>query len=198
MIKSYSTIILDLFGVVISQNRKTLLDFAKIKNQGLDIEKAENLFQKAINGEIEENEFLANLGLNEKDLNTFIQTKLSLNDGFIDFAKALGSKYNMALMTNNTCKFTEMILEHFGIKKYFKYIFVSSEMKAAKPKFEILDKAMEIMKTSPSECIFIDNREKNLLSAEEVGLAPILFEGNNERYYGASVYTFKELGCFIG
>ncbi len=198
MIKSYSTIILDLFGVVISQNRKTLLDFAKSKNQGLDIEKAEKLFQNAINGEIEENEFLANLGLNEMDLNTFIQTKLSLNEGFIDFVEALGSKYNMVLMTNNTCKFNEMILEHFGIKKYFKYIFVSSEMKAAKPKFEILDKAMEIMKTSPSECIFIDNREKNLLSAEEVGLAPILFEGNNERYYGASVCNFKELACFIG
>ncbi len=198
MIKNYSTIILDLFGVVVQQNRHSLLDFAKSKNQGLDIEKAEGLFQKAINGEIEENDFFTHIGLIETDIIAFIETKLSLNEGFIDFAESLENKYNMVLMTNNTSNLNKMILQHFGIEKYFKYIFISSEMKAAKPKFEILDKAMEIMKTSPNECIFIDNREKNLLSAEEVGLSPILFEGNNEHYYGASVYNFRELACFIG
>lgn len=199
MIKVFSTVILDLYGVVLCESRSSFIDYAKENDPNLDTETANALFQKAILGELSSEELLGALGIEEKDFTEgFIKSRLSLNEGFTEFAEKVNGKYDLVLMTNNLAQWNDAILDHFGIKKYFKHIFVSSEMKCAKPSFDIFDRAMEIMGTAPQECIFVDNREKNLLAAEEVGLAPVLFEGENERYYGASVYNFKELADFIG
>ncbi len=198
MIKGYTTVILDLYGVVLQQSRSSLIDFAMEKNPDLETDNANELFQKAICGEIPYDEFLNSLKIRNTDITKYIDNNLSLHEGFIEFAEAFKDKYSLVLMANNLAELNQAILEKFSICKYFQHIFVSAEMKCAKPKFEIFDRAMEIMGTSPQECIFIDNREKNLLAAEEVGLAPILFENENERYYGSSVYNFKELGIFIG
>jgi len=198
MIKLFSTVVLDLYGVIIKESRSSFIDYAKEINPGLDSEKANGLFQKAISGDITAEEFSASLGLETEDFQRFVKNRLTLNDGFKAFAEEAVNKYDLVLMTNNIAEWNDIILDHFGIREYFKYIFVSSEMKSAKPKFGIFDRALEIMGKTPSECIFVDNREKNLLAAEEVGLAPLLFEYENERFCGASVYNFKELADFIG
>ncbi len=197
MIKGFTTIILDLYGVVLKQSRSSFIDFANENNPELDMDKADQLFHKAVCGEITEDELFSFLNIGKTDIIRYVENYLSLNEGFIEFSKAFCDKYNVVLMANNISALNTEILNKFQIEKYFKHIFISAEMKCAKPKFEIFDRAMEIMGTSPQECIFVDNREKNLLAAEEVGLAPILFEGDNERYYGASVFSFKELADFI-
>ncbi len=198
MIKLFSAVVLDLYGVIIKESRNSFIDYAKEINPEQDNEKAIELFQKAISGDITSEEFLAYLGLEKKDFQSFVKSRLTLNEGFKDFAEEAEKKYDLVLMTNNLAEWNDIILDHFGIRKYFKHIFVSSEFKCAKPKFEIFDRALEIMGKTPSECIFVDNREKNLLAAEEVGMAPLLFEYENERFCGASVYNFKELADFIG
>ncbi len=198
MIKQFSTIILDLFGVVIKENRNSFIEYAKEVNPNLDIEKAKLVFENAINGNTSTKEFFELLSIDERFLKDYVINRLSLNEGFIEFAENYSNEYDFVLMTNNLTELNSEILKHFNIEKYFKHIFVSQEMNCAKPKFGIYDGALAIMNKSPQECIFIDNREKNLLAAEEVGMAPILFEDGKERYYGISIFGFKELLNFIG
>lgn len=54
----------------------------------------------------------------------------------------------------------------------------SNKVKCRKPNLEIYRLLLEKIKNKPSEVLFIDNREWNLLPAEELGIKTLLFKDN--------------------
>ena len=78
--------------------------------------------------------------------------------------------------------FTDVKKEHYevnqsqGIYKDFKKIFTSFEfgmLKAQREAFERLELELKILNIKPYECIFIDDQEKNVQNAKELGFKTI-------------------------
>ncbi len=206
MIKQYTTLILDMYGVILNEPKGRLLDYSRDNLSKEEYERVEKLihenrlFDKAGLGEINAREFMNMLGYSDWEYHSkrYIDNYLTLDSGFIEFAEKAKEKYELVLLSNDVSEWSEYICEKFGLNKYFKHKTVSAEVKCRKPSLEIYDLTLEAIKRSPYECMFVDNTAANLRSAEEVGIAPILFERENEHYDGMTVYSFIELWNIIG
>ena len=65
-----------------------------------------------------------------------------------------------------------MILEHLGISKFFKHVFLSSEVGADKPDPEIFRRALNLICLEPSEVLHVgDDPERDWQAAASVGLS---------------------------
>ncbi len=206
MIKDYTTIMIDMYGVILEESKGNFIPytyshFDESHHERLQrLFKEEKLFTKAQLGEINSHEFLSALGYDDTEfyMKDYIENHLTLDKGFLPFAEKVKDKYDLVLVLNDISQWSRHITEFFGLDKYFKEKIVSADVKCLKPDFAIFDKALEITGKSARECIFVDNSAKNLLSAEEVGMSPILFNRDNEHYYGAEVFDFDELYSMIG
>ncbi|MBQ3230094.1 MAG: HAD-IA family hydrolase [Clostridia bacterium] len=206
MIKGYTTLILDMYGVIIEESKGNFIPYTYAHfpeseyNRLIRQFKQEKLFTKAGNGEMSSNEFLSELGYKDPDatMRDYIENHLTLDKGFIPFAERVKDKYELVLLSNDVSEWSEHITKHFGLDKYFSHKIISANLKCRKPELEIYDKTLELIGRSAAECIFVDNSVKNLHSAEEVGMSAILFNRDNEHFEGTVVYNFDELLGYIG
>ncbi len=206
MIKTYTTLLIDMYGVILNESKGRLLDYSRDNLTKEEYERVEKLirdrrlFDKAGLGEINAREFMNMLGYDDWEYHSkrYIDNYLTLDSGFIDFAERVKDKYELVLLSNDVSEWSEYICEKFGLNKYFRHKTVSAEVKCRKPSLEIYDLTLDKINRSPYECMFIDNNAQNLVAAEEVGISPILFNRDNEHYYGMTVYSFSELYGMIG
>lgn len=205
MIKQYTTILIDMYGVILKESKGCFLKYARDTLSDAEYRRVEELvrkerlFDSASSGDISASEFLLKLGFDEPQKHTrrYIDNYLTLDEGFVAFAEAVRDKYELVLLSNDLSEWSEYICEKWDLNKYFKHKIVSADVKCRKPDLKIFDLALERIGRSAYECIFIDNRNENLLSAEEVGIAPILFDRDGVHYYGASVNSFEELASYV-
>ena len=65
-----------------------------------------------------------------------------------------------------------LILEHLGISKFFRHIFVSSELGADKPDPEIFRRALKLVDVKPNEALHVgDDPERDWEAASATGLS---------------------------
>ena len=62
-----------------------------------------------------------------------------------------------------------------------------------KPSPEIYRFMLNKLQLPANECVFIDDRRRNLAPAAELGIETILFDRNGSGYDGKSVASFSEL-----
>lgn len=67
-----------------------------------------------------------------------------------------------------------------GILDIFDPCILSCEVGLQKPGKEIFKLALERANLKPEECVFIDNKEENLIDPKELGFYVILFENNKK------------------
>lgn len=206
MIKPYTTILLDMYGVILEESKGNFLPFVynSFPESEYDrithIIRNRKMFTKAQLGEITSEEFLTLIGFADPNsaMKDYIEHHLTLDKGFIPFAEKVKGKYDLVLLSNDVPEWSEYITEYFGLNKYFSHEIISGNIGARKPDFKIFDDCLEIIGARPAECIFVDNSAKNLVAAEEVGISPVLFDRDGDHYYGATVLNFEELYDFIG
>jgi putative hydrolase of the HAD superfamily len=63
---------------------------------------------------------------------------------------------------------------------YFDKVYLSCEVGFVKPQKEFYDLAVKDLAVLPGECIFIDDKEENLLSAEKLGMKTVLAKTPNQ------------------
>lgn len=88
--------------------------------------------------------------------------------------------YYLGIISNNSIRNVEYILKREDIKKYFKKIVVSEEVKERKPNIKIYIKAFEdIPKEEYNNIVFVsDELLEDLLSAKILGVKTIWYEQN--------------------
>ena len=81
---------------------------------------------------------------------------------------------------SNIFKFeAEVIREHNGYDG-FDPVVLSYEVGMMKPELDIYKLAIEKLKIKPEECIFIDDKEKNLVPAKNLGIKIVLAENPDQ------------------
>ncbi len=102
-----------------------------------------------------------------------------INIGVLEFVKKLKERYKLAILSNTFIQdfYENEIIKKYHSEKIFDYIILSSEIHMKKPDLEMFHEAIRILGIKPEECVFIDDKEENIVAAEKVGMKGILFVG---------------------
>lgn len=198
-------LLLDMYGVIIKESKGyfipyTFEHFDKMEHDRLTgAFREERLFTKAGNGELSSDEFLSLLGYPDpsETMRDYLTNFLTLDQAFLWFAERNYRQYEFVLLSNDVKEWSKYLLELHGLQKYFKEIIVSGEVRMRKPEKRIFTYAVKHLECVPQACIFVDNSVQNLNAAQKAGINTVLFNRDNEVYFGDTVNNFHELDSLL-
>ena len=83
--------------------------------------------------------------------------------------------YKVAILSNAT-RMIRKYLERMNLENEFDAVFVSSELKVAKPDVKIYELAARGLGVAPSECVMVDDKERCVAGAWKSGMLGIQYE----------------------
>jgi putative hydrolase of the HAD superfamily len=90
--------------------------------------------------------------------------------------EALAARYELAVVSNFDGRL-RVVFEHLALSKYFRHVFISSELGADKPDPLIYRRALEVSGLKPSEVLHAgDDPERDWAAAEAAGLGVFRLE----------------------
>lgn len=108
------------------------------------------------------------------DYGGVINIHLRLNRSVLEFARDLKQKgYTTAILSNMISPISWFV-ERRGDLEQFAPVVVSSQVGCSKPDVKIYQIVLERLKLPPEQCIFIDNHERNLIPARQMGIQTVL------------------------
>jgi HAD superfamily hydrolase (TIGR01509 family) len=93
----------------------------------------------------------------------------------LDLIKKLRKNYKVYAFSN-TNKIHEQVNRKRGLYGYFDDVFLSCNLENVKPDKGIFHKVLKILNLEADEVLFIDDREKNVKVAVEIGMKAIQFK----------------------
>ena len=98
------------------------------------------------------------------------------NNKVLDLIKQIDkSKYKIGLISNTTELFASLHDEG-NLYNQFENVILSFEVKALKPNKVIYKKMLQKLNLKSDECVYIDVKERNIQTAQELGMKTILFK----------------------
>lgn len=197
-------IIFDVMGVIFTVSDDTndlLVPYVLSLKPETKIETIKQLYLEASLGKISARDFWAGLGFPSRDIDAiqkeYLDTRLTLDSGFIECVKKLKPKYTIALLSNDVSEWSVYLRKRHHIEEYIDHAFISGDLGFRKPDPEIYKQALAEMNVKPCECVFIDDDPRRVDAAAELAIASILFNRNNDQYKGIQVKSFKELSAIL-
>jgi len=105
----------------------------------------------------------------------YLDTYLTLDEQFVEVAKRLRNDYNLAILSNDVSEWGSYLREKHGINDFVDVSIISGDVGCRKPSSDIYKIALERLGAESHDCIFIDDRDKNLVPAKEMGMQVIRF-----------------------
>jgi len=128
-----------------------------------------------------------NLEPNIAHFKKVIRQVFKVNQEVFGLAEQLAKKHVLVLLTNISREWLQHLRENYPVDQVFHHVVASCDLGIAKPRlnadqnpFEIYLKCLEIVKTTPANCILIDDHEENLVPAKQLGMQTILFKNINQ------------------
>jgi HAD superfamily hydrolase (TIGR01509 family) len=124
-----------------------------------------------------------------------------LSDGFSEFLNDLPEPVDaLWCLSNDVTEWSVKLRDIYGIRQYFAGFVISGDVKVRKPDPKIYEILLERIGRPASECVFVDDRPKNLLTAKRLGFHTVLFgefaPAETDHYHG-SVKSFAELAGYL-
>ena len=116
-----------------------------------------------------------------------------LDDHLVEFIKGLRGEYSTVLLSNAWDDLRSFLEDVWKIDGIFDHIFISSELKLAKPDPEIYQVVINRLNQDPSEMIFVDDFIENVQAAREAGLNAIHFQSREQALDELKEYLDLEL-----
>ena len=188
-------IVLDMYGVIVKQTGDDFVPYVQKTFPNITADEIYASWFRANMGEISSIEVWKAIGFQgdvEKIEKEYLDT-IELSDGFIDFVEKAKTKYKLAILSNDSSRWSRYLREKFDINRYFDVISVSGDLKIKKPDERIFLHTIEALGVNAEECIYVDDRRRNLGAANKVGMNPILFNSRNVACECISVHSFDEL-----
>jgi putative hydrolase of the HAD superfamily len=89
----------------------------------------------------------------------------------LEVLENLSPRFQLAVVSNFDRRL-RMILEQLGVSRFFKYVFLSSELGADKPDPEIFRRALNVIQLNPNEVLHVgDDPERDWKAATTAGLS---------------------------
>jgi HAD superfamily hydrolase (TIGR01509 family) len=179
-------IIFDLGGVVIFDGYKVVTKVAQLTE--IPFEEAfeiwNKLSQKFCLGKIKEMDLWkafaekSAIQNSPKELMKIFRERYNEIPGSFNLLKKLHN-YKLAALTDNSEEWLNFQKKKFHLEKYFPVIVTSYQVGVTKPNKKIFMHAVNALDVNPQKCVFIDDKEINLMGAKEVGMYTVLCKNEN-------------------
>lgn len=192
-------IVFDMYGVIIRESKGNFIPYVYKYFPDTDKKTLVGSFTDAGLGKITSKQFIESLGFTDSAMvsKDYIENYLTFDPDFMLFADKYRNRFQYALLSNDLTDWSEYITSYYDIDKYFAHKVISGSVGFRKPEKEIYKILLDDIRRPASECIFIDNSVKNLITAENLGMKTILFNRDNEDYDGEKVNSFDEFDILI-
>ncbi|HLD85174.1 MAG TPA: HAD family phosphatase [archaeon] len=98
----------------------------------------------------------------------FLEGFVKINSELVEIIKKLKNNYKILLLTNNNEGFMKYI-KKVEFSHLFDKIYNSYDHKMAKPDPKFFNKVLKDAKLNADECIFVDDNERNIKAARQLG-----------------------------
>jgi putative hydrolase of the HAD superfamily len=117
-----------------------------------------------------------------QDFKDFMFAESVANEEAIAVARDVARLDRFILMTlnNEAAELNSFRIERFGLDPIFEAFFSSCWLGTRKPMRKIYTDAFSIAQAVPARTLFIDDRERNLVPARDLGVNTILFESASQ------------------
>jgi len=186
------TIIFDWGHVISSEDYSYSKDLIKnIENEfncNLNIDIFKPLIKKLNHNQLSTKDFINklnstfNIKLTKEKLLELIEKTVKINLKTVDLIHKLKkNNYNLIILSNNNEPTVELIRNKYKyIIDLFNKTYFSNELNLIKPDKEIFKYVIKELDIKPKEIIFIDDKEENIKSAENLGIRSILYSSTEE------------------
>ncbi len=103
-----------------------------------------------------------------------------INRELVDKIVKFKGAVRLGLLTNATSPLVRHLLNANGLSEIFDLIVVSSEVKCAKPDRTIYEIILGGLALAPADALMIDDNPENIIGANEVGMAGVVFASNEQ------------------
>jgi putative hydrolase of the HAD superfamily len=98
------------------------------------------------------------------------------NKEVLDLILELKNKFKIVLLSNNYEDLFAHTKQFYNFDKYFDLTFSSSNIGFKKPEPEAYEHVLKTLGAKPEEVVFIDNKEKNIIGASNLGIKTVHFK----------------------
>ncbi len=176
-----------------------LVPYIQKRNDIISVEKINEMYLKASLGEISSFDFWNELGFGSEYPEIgrdYLDTCLRIDPEFVEIAKTLAKDYSLAILSNDVKEWSNYLRTKFDLNSLFKIIIISSEVGYRKPDKRIYNILLDRIQSPSLDCVFVDDRAKNLRPASEIGIETIRFvreESNDDFSANFEISSFVEL-----
>lgn len=110
----------------------------------------------------------------------FINTPI--DEVMLEYARQLKNKFSVGIITDNSTERMNIIIEQNQGFNIFDTIIISEDVKCTKKGTEIFKVTTQRANVNAKECIFIDNKQKNVDSAKNAGFIGVYFDDEKRDY----------------
>ncbi len=144
-----------------------------------------DIWWKLTTGRISEKEFWRELDRNIRNLKVLTKMKQELYSFLIpkkktiEIIKSLKRRYKTGLLTNFSKEWMNIFKEkqeNKGIINLFDEVVNSADVGIKKPDKRIYEIMLRRLDLKSGEALFVDDREKNMATAREAGMIPVLYK----------------------
>lgn len=192
-------IVLDMYGVIVKQTGDDFVPYVQQTFPDLKPEEIYTPWFKADVGELTSLEVWEQLGFQgdlEKIEKEYLDT-IELKDGLLDFLSSVSQHYKMAIISNDSSRWSKYLRDKFDLNKYFDVISISGDLKIQKPDERIFRLTIEQLGCRAEDCYYVDDREGNLEAARKAGMKAVLLNSRNVQWGGSTVTDFTQLANML-
>ncbi len=172
-------VVLDAMGVVYTVGDDTndlLVPFIRERNPAITREAINEVYLRASLGEISSRRFWDEVGLGEEypDIESLYLDEVVVDPEFRPVAMRLARQFRLGLLSNDVAEWSRYLRARRGLG--FDAVTISGDVHCRKPSPEIYRHFLRASGARPRECVFVDDRVKNLVAAAAHGFHTIRFE----------------------
>ncbi len=103
------------------------------------------------------------------------------NQETCELATRLSDRYRLLIASNTNAVHARRFLKQFaGVFKHFHHLVLSYEVGVRKPETDFYHTCLRYANAKPSECVFIDDLEANVVGARNFGFHAIAYQPNDD------------------
>lgn len=193
-------VILDMYGVILKDPGEGFYSYVNKSFPKLSAEEIYAHWNKADIGEIPSLEVFRRLGFqgNLAEIERKYLETVEVDKGFYPFASHIKTHCKLALLSNDSREWSNYFRDKYKLNPYFDTITVSGDVKVKKPDERIFQLTLEKLGCRAEDCVYVDDRRRNLGVAQVLGMETVLFHSRNVAYDGKCVENFQELTDLLG
>ena len=180
-----SCLVLDAMGVIFKSAddvAELLIPFIAEKSESTDEEVIQSAYLEASLGKINPDEFWNQVDVASEFEDEFL-SRHSLNSGIIELlSQAKGNGISLWCLSNDVGRWSDKLRKNLGIEKFLNGSIISSDVGVRKPDKEIYEILIQSSGYKAEDILFVDDREKNVISSREVGIKTVMFNRRNRIY----------------